>query len=90
MLPSDASGSADHIAGSPRIRSVGKPAFGIRDEDNKALARGEIGEVCVRGGHVMREYRNKKEATEEASGAMKVLKKDLRAPFWEGHEKKIG
>lgn len=206
MLPSDASTSADHIAGSPRIRSVGKPAFGIRvsirGEDNKALARGEIGEVCVRGGHVMREYWNKKEATEEAlrgggyhsgdagdldsdgdlflvdrvkdmivtggenvysaevesaisthpgvaqvavigipdakwgeavhaivvpnpgavitrddviehardaiagdkipksvefrdeplplSGAMKVLKKDLRAPFWEGHEKKIG
>ena len=24
------------------------------------------------------------------SGAMKVLKRDLRAPYWEGHEKKIG
>ena len=23
------------------------------------------------------------------SGAMKVLKKDLRAPYWEGHERKV-
>ena len=23
------------------------------------------------------------------SGAMKVLKKDLRAPFWEGHERRV-
>jgi hypothetical protein len=24
------------------------------------------------------------------SGAMKVLKRELRAPFWEGREKRIG
>jgi long-chain acyl-CoA synthetase len=24
------------------------------------------------------------------SGAMKVLKRDLRAPYWEGHERNIG
>jgi long-chain acyl-CoA synthetase len=23
------------------------------------------------------------------SGAMKVLKKDLRAPYWEGHERAV-
>jgi long-chain acyl-CoA synthetase len=24
------------------------------------------------------------------SGAMKVLKRELREPYWEGHDKKIG
>jgi len=62
--------SGDHQPGSPRIRSVGRPALGIRisirSEEGDELARGEIGEVCVRGGHLMREYWNKPEATAEA------------------------
>ena len=59
----------DHVAGSPRLRSVGKPAFGIQisvqDEQGERLPRGEIGEICVCGGQLMREYWNKPEATAE-------------------------
>ncbi len=59
----------DHAPGSPRLRSVGKPVLGvqlsIQDEEGRVLPRGEIGEVCTRGGHMMREYWNKPEATAE-------------------------
>jgi long-chain acyl-CoA synthetase len=59
----------DHVPGSPRLRSVGRPALGIQvciqDDDGNRLARGEIGEVCVRGGQLMREYWKKPEATAE-------------------------
>ncbi len=59
----------DHEPGSPRLRSVGKPALGIQvstqDEGGNVLPRGQIGEVCVRGGQLMREYWNKPDATEE-------------------------
>jgi long-chain acyl-CoA synthetase len=62
--------SEDHVAGSPRLRSVGKPALGIQistqDDEGNVLPRGEIGEVCVRGGQLMREYWNKQQATDEA------------------------
>jgi long-chain acyl-CoA synthetase len=60
----------DHQPGSPRSRSVGKPVLGVRvsiqDENGDLLPRGEIGEVCTKGGHLMREYWNKPEATAEA------------------------
>ena len=59
----------DHVLGSPRLRSTGRPAQGvqvsIQDEEGKRLPRGEIGEVCIRGGNMMREYWNKPEATAE-------------------------
>jgi long-chain acyl-CoA synthetase len=59
----------DHQPGSPRLRSVGKPALGIvvsiQDEDGNVLPRGEVGEVCNKGGHLMREYWRKPEATAE-------------------------
>lgn len=59
----------EHVPGSKRLASVGKPALGvqltIQDEDGNQLPRGEIGEVCIRGGNLMREYWNKPEATEE-------------------------
>ena len=59
----------DHVPGSPRLASVGKPAFGIQvsiqDEEGKILPRGEIGEVCLKGGNLMREYWNKPDATAE-------------------------
>ena len=59
----------DHVAGSPRLRSVGQPVFGvdlcIQDEDGNRLPNGEIGEVCARGGNYMQEYWNKPEATDE-------------------------
>jgi long-chain acyl-CoA synthetase len=60
---------ADHIPGSPRLASVGKPAMGIRvsirDDENEAVPRGQIGEVCIQAGNLMREYWNKPEATKE-------------------------
>jgi long-chain acyl-CoA synthetase len=60
----------DHGAGSKRLESVGKPTLGtrvsIQDDDGKTLPRGQIGEVCVQGGQIMRLYWNKPEATEEA------------------------
>ena len=60
----------DHVAGSPRLRSVGRPTLGsrvsIQDDGGKILPRGEIGEVCVQGGQLMREYWNKPDATAEA------------------------
>jgi long-chain acyl-CoA synthetase len=59
----------DHVPGSKRLGSVGKASLGtrvsIQDEEGKMLARGEIGEVCVQGGQLMREYWNKPEATAE-------------------------
>ncbi len=60
----------DHVVGSPRLRSVGRPLFGvtlsIRDEDGNVLPDGEVGEVCARAGNFMKEYWNKPEATAEA------------------------
>ena len=59
----------DHGPGSTKLRSVGQPALGvqvsIQDEEGKELPAGEIGEVCVRGGQMMREYWNKEDATAE-------------------------
>jgi acyl-CoA synthetase (AMP-forming)/AMP-acid ligase II len=59
----------DHQPGSPRLRSVGRPALGIQisiqDEEGRVQPRGEIGEVCLRGGNLMRAYWNKPEATAE-------------------------
>ena len=59
----------DHVAGNPRLRSVGQPVLGvelsIQDEDGNILPQGEIGEVCAKAGNFMTEYWNKPEATEE-------------------------
>jgi long-chain acyl-CoA synthetase len=60
----------DHAPGSPRLHSVGRPALGVRisiqDGAGRVLPRGQIGEVCVRAGNLMREYWNKPSATAEA------------------------
>lgn len=60
----------DHIPGSPRLASVGKPLLGlqlsIQDDNGNELPQGAIGEVCLRGGNLMREYWNKPEASAEA------------------------
>jgi long-chain acyl-CoA synthetase len=62
--------AADHKLGSPYLGSVGKPTFGtrisIKDSADNELPRGEIGEVCIKGGQIMRQYWNKVDATTEA------------------------
>lgn len=62
--------AADHRNGGERLRSAGRPVPGvvlsIQDSDGNQLPRGETGEVCTRGGNLMREYWRKPEATEEA------------------------
>ncbi len=59
----------EHVAGSKRLRSVGRPALGvqvqIQDDEGHRLPTGEIGEVCVRGGQILREYWKKPDATTE-------------------------
>ncbi len=55
------------IYGLNKPGSVGQPipnvALSIRDEDGRDLPLGEIGEICIRGGNVMRGYWNQPEET---------------------------
>ncbi|HET8577072.1 MAG TPA: long-chain fatty acid--CoA ligase [Methylomirabilota bacterium] len=52
--------SAHRLSGERRLGSVGQPIPGvevsIQDESDRALAAGEVGEVCVRGPNVMVGY----------------------------------
>jgi fatty-acyl-CoA synthase len=65
---------SDHeraLAGHPRLLlSAGRPVLGteirIVDERDRPVATGELGEVCIRGPQVMREYWNRPDATKEA------------------------
>ncbi|HZQ85400.1 MAG TPA: long-chain fatty acid--CoA ligase [Acidimicrobiales bacterium] len=59
----------DHRTGA-RLRSAGRAAahaeVRIVDADDNEVPRGTVGEVTVRGGHVMRGYWNKQAETDEA------------------------
>jgi fatty-acyl-CoA synthase len=60
----------DHDAGGERLRSCGRPYTGceirIVDEDGAALPAGEVGEICIRSGWLMKGYWGKDDATAEA------------------------
>jgi len=61
-------GPEDHRHGGSALTAAGKPLFGVElqitDSLGNALPRGEAGEVCARGGNLMREYWQKPEETE--------------------------
>jgi long-chain acyl-CoA synthetase len=61
-------GPEDHRRGGSALTASGRPLLGIElritDSLGNALPRGEAGEVCARGGNLMREYWNKPEETE--------------------------
>jgi acyl-CoA synthetase (AMP-forming)/AMP-acid ligase II len=60
----------DHRRGGPRLRSAGRPVVGvelsIRDADGATVQDGGDGEVCARGGNLMREYWHRPDETAEA------------------------
>lgn len=49
-----------HVIGGPKLRSAGRPAFGVDvavlDAEDREVPRGTVGEVCARGLNVMRGY----------------------------------
>jgi long-chain acyl-CoA synthetase len=59
--------SVNPIYGENRPGSVGQPIpnveLSIRDDDGRELSVGDIGEICIRGGNVMRGYWNQPEET---------------------------
>jgi long-chain acyl-CoA synthetase len=61
-------GPEDHRRGGSALTAAGRPLFGIElqitDSLGNALPRGEVGEVCARGGNLMREYWRKPAETE--------------------------
>jgi long-chain acyl-CoA synthetase len=63
-------GPEDHRRGGNALTAAGRPLFGVElqitDSDGNGLPRGETGEVCARGGNLMREYWQKPLETKEA------------------------
>jgi len=62
--------SEEDVLDGPRARSCGQPTVGldvrIVGDDGSELARGEVGEVVIRGANVMQGYWNKPEQTAQA------------------------
>jgi long-chain acyl-CoA synthetase len=60
----------DHKRDGTTLRSAGRPVLGvtltIQDEKGNVLGVGQDGEVCARGGNIMREYWNRPVETSEA------------------------
>src|SRR5258706_14721673 len=60
----------DHRRGGELLASAGRALPGveisIQGDDGAALAAGQVGEVCVRGGNFLREYWNRPEETAAA------------------------
>ena len=63
-------GAADHRRGGEALTAAGRPLIGVQlritGSSDEALPQGETGEVCARGGNLIREYWHKPEETEAA------------------------
>jgi long-chain acyl-CoA synthetase len=63
-------GPSDHRRGGDVLAAAGKPVMGVElritDSLGNAFSTGETGEVCARGGNLMREYWGKPDETESA------------------------
>ncbi|HXQ61682.1 MAG TPA: AMP-binding protein [Acidimicrobiales bacterium] len=63
-------GPEEHREDADMLGAAGAPVFGVElritDSFGKELPRGEAGEVCARGGNLMRGYWGKPQETEEA------------------------
>ena len=61
---------ADHDAARNKLRSCGKPNQGVDlrivDEAGNEVPQGEVGEIVMRGGSIMKGYWNKPDATSDA------------------------
>ena len=62
--------AAQHVPGSPRLRSCGKPVYGIdvriAGPDGEPLPPGEVGEILIRGDAVMKGYWRLPDASADA------------------------
>lgn len=62
-------GPTEHRGDSPALGSAGRPVVGVQiritDSLGNEVPKGEAGEVCARGGNLMREYWRKPQETEE-------------------------
>lgn len=58
-----------HVVGGTKLRSAGRPAFGVDvsvlDADDREVTRGTVGEVCARGLNVMLGYWGLEQQTRE-------------------------
>lgn len=67
LTESTAGATANPINGVRKIGSIGIPFAGteirILDEEDKEVPQGDVGEICIRGDHVMKGYFNKPEDT---------------------------
>ena len=94
-------GAAGEELWATRLQSAGSPVVGVRVEvrrdDGSVCEPGEPGEIYIQGPNTLiagfKVPRSINLRTHEEplpkSGAGKILKRDLRAPFWEGHNRSI-